>query len=384
MEMLVPLADLDFGEGESQAVLDVLNKRWLTMGSVTQEFESQFAKMAGVKHALAVSNGTAALHLACLVLGIGPGDEVILPSLTFVATANAVLYTGAEVRFADIIGPQELNISPESILGQITPRTKALIVMHYGGYPCRMPEILEIAKRYNLSVIEDAAHAPGARLEGRALGTWGDVGCFSFFSNKNLVTGEGGMLVTQRDDLAERARLLRSHGMTSLTWDRYKGHAYSYDVVDLGYNYRMDEIRSALGLVQLSKLDKNNKRRKAITQTYWGALGGSRLILPFREYAAQSANSGAYHIFPVLLPEGIARKDFMDTLRLAGIQTSIHYPPIHQFSYHRQLISGVTLPQTEHVAEREVTLPLYSSMSDSQVGLVLRAVKGALEQGRAG
>ena len=384
MEMLVPLADLDFGEGESQAVLDVLNKRWLTMGSVTQEFESQFAEMAGVKHALAVSNGTAALHLACLVLGIGPGDEVILPSLTFVATANAVLYTGAEVRFADIIGPLELNISPESMLKQITPRTKALIVMHYGGYPCRMREIMEIADRNNLAVIEDAAHAPGARLEGRALGTWGDVGCFSFFSNKNLVTGEGGMLVTQRDDLAERARLLRSHGMTSLTWDRHKGHAHSYDVVDLGYNYRIDEMRSALGLVQLSKLDKNNKRRKAITQTYWGALRGSRLGLPFRDLAAKSINSGAYHIFPVLLPEGVARKDFMDTLRLAGIQTSIHYPPIHQFSYHRQLVSGVTLPQTERVAEREVTLPLYSSMSESQVGLVLRAVKEALEQAGAG
>ena len=383
MEMLVPLANLDFGEEESQAVLEVLNRRWLTMGAVTQEFEMQFAEMADVKHALAVSNGTAALHLACLVLGIGPGDEVILPSLTFVATANAVLYTGAEVRFADIIGPQELNISPESILKQITPRTKALIVMHYGGYPCRIPEIIEIADRYNLAVIEDAAHAPGARLEGRALGTWGDVGCFSFFSNKNLVTGEGGMLVTQRDDLAERARLLRSHGMTSLTWDRHKGHAYSYDVVELGYNYRIDEMRSALGLVQLSKLDKNNMRRKTITQTYWGALRGSQLGLPFRDLAEKSSNSGSNHIFPVLLPEGMARKAFMDNLRAAGIQTSIHYPPIHQFSFHRQLASGVTLPQTERAAEREVTLPLFSSMSESQVDLVLRAVKVALEHTRS-
>jgi dTDP-4-amino-4,6-dideoxygalactose transaminase len=152
----------------------------------------------------------------------------------------------------------------------------------------------------------------------------------------------------------------------------------------LGYNYRIDEMRSALGLVQLSKLDKNNKRRKTITQTYWGALGGSRLGLPFREYSAQPVNSGSYHIFPVLLPEGVARKDFMDSLRAAGIQTSIHYPPIHQFSYHRRLLSGVALPQTERVAEREVTLPLYSSMSESQVELVLEAVKGVLEGARAG
>ena len=278
MDLRIPLSDLDYGPEEENAALDVIRRRWLTMGSVTQEFERVFSDFIGVKHALAVSNGTQALHLACLALGIGPGDEVVVPSLTFVATANAVLYANAEVRFADIIGTFDLNISPDDIERQITPRTKAIVVVHYGGYPCRMPEIMAIARRHGLAVIEDAAHAPGACLEGRALGTWGDVGCFSFFSNKNLATGEGGMLVTNREEIAEKARVLRSHGMTTLTWDRHRGHAYTYDVVALGYNYRIDEIRSALGLVQLQKLPENNARRKHLTDLYRKGLEGCPLL----------------------------------------------------------------------------------------------------------
>ncbi|MEW6405397.1 MAG: DegT/DnrJ/EryC1/StrS family aminotransferase [Chloroflexota bacterium] len=195
-----------------------------------------------------------------------------------------------------------------------------------------------------------------------------------FFSNKNLATGEGGMLVTNRGDIAEKARLLRSHGMTTLTWDRHQGHAYSYDVLDLGYNYRIDEIRSALGLVQLAKLMANNARRKAITERYWEALGDTCLELPFIDAVSESS----YHIFPVLLPRGADRKAFIDELRDAGIQTSIHYPPIHQFTYYTKLYPEVSLPQTEQVAAREVTLPLFPSMTDEQVDLVVAAVKQAL------
>ncbi|MFQ5615651.1 MAG: DegT/DnrJ/EryC1/StrS family aminotransferase, partial [Anaerolineales bacterium] len=186
MEWRVPLADLNYGPKEEAAVLQVIRSRWLTMGAITQKFEAAFADFVGVKHALAVSNATVALHLACAALGIGPGDEVIVPSLSFVATSNAVLYTGAQVRFADIQGPHDLTISPASIEKQITTRTKAVMVMHYGGYPCQMPAIMEIAQRRQLAVIEDAAHAPGASLNRRSLGKWGDVSCFSFFSNKNL------------------------------------------------------------------------------------------------------------------------------------------------------------------------------------------------------
>jgi len=380
MTWQIPLADLDYGEDEKQAVIEVLNNRWLTMGAVTEEFENKFADLTGATHAVALANATVALHLACLALGIGPGDEVIVPSLSFVATANAVLYTGAAVQFADIVSQDELNISPEKIKKLITPRTKAIIVMHYGGFPCRMTEINEIADRFGLSVIEDSAHSPGAVLDGKALGTWGDIGCFSFFSNKNLATGEGGMMITDRDEIAHKVRLLRSHGMTSVTWDRHRGHAYSYDVIDLGYNYRTDEIRSALGLVQLKKLLTNNSQRAAITHEYWKLLGNIGVDLPFYKYLGDPEITPAYHILPILLPPQVDRKRIMDYLRSVGVQTSIHYPPIHQFSYYRENFPLVELPITDNVAAREITLPLYPTMDTGQVRYVVDALEKAISQ----
>lgn len=374
MQWRVPLADLSYGPEEEQAVLDVLQGRWLTMGGITQEFEQAFAQALHVDYAVAVSNGTQALHLACLALGIGAGDEVIVPSLSFVATANAVLYTGAGVRFADIEGPANPVVSPDDIERQITPRTKAIIVMHYAGFPCRMTEIKAIARRHGLALIEDAAHAPGASLEGVSLGAWGDAGCFSFFSNKNMATGEGGMVVTNREEIAASLRRLRSHGMTTLTWDRHQGHAYSYDVVDLGYNDRIDEMRSALGLVQLRKLKEANKRRQEITHRYWMELDQAGLGLPFRSFDGNPA----YHIFPILLPKDVERKAFIDGMRSLGIQTSIHYPPIHSFTYYRQRYPGIHLPHTETLAAREVTLPLYPGMTDEDVSLVIASVKSLL------
>ncbi|MDI6694122.1 MAG: DegT/DnrJ/EryC1/StrS family aminotransferase [Anaerolineales bacterium] len=378
MQWRVPLADLDFDQAETQAVLQVLNSRWLSMGTVTQEFERRFAAMVGAQYAFAVSNATQALHLACLALGIGAGDEVIVPSLSFVATANCVLYTGAKVRFADILSADEPTISPTEIERLITPRTRAIIVMHYGGYPCRMGEIMEIAARRNLAIIEDSAHAPGASLAGRPLGAWGDVGCFSFYSNKNLSTGEGGMLVTNREDVVRQVNALRSHGMTSLTWDRHQGHAYTYDVTTLGYNYRIDEIRSAIGLAQLSKLAQNNARRAEITRRYWQALRDTPLRLPFSHLEGAAEISPAYHILPILLPENASRRQFMDEMKANGIQTSIHYPPIHQFSYHRRMFPGASLPQTERFAAREVTLPLYPHMDNTSLDAVIAALHEAL------
>jgi len=374
MEIRIPLSDLDYGVEEENAVLDVLRSRWLTMGAVTQEFEKDFADLVGAKHAFAVSNCTQALHLACLALGIGHGDKVILPALTFVATANAVLYTGAQVQFADVIGFSDLNISPIEIERQITPETKAIIVVHYGGYPCPMVEITDIAKRHKLAVIEDAAHAPGASLNGRALGAWGDIGCFSFFSNKNLAVGEGGMLITNRDDVAQAVKLLRSHGMTTLTLDRHRGHAHSYDVVALGYNYRIDEIHSALGLAQLRKLKKNNARRRDLTEQYrtmLSAKGFGGVEVPFSESQGQPS----FHLFPIMLPENIDRRTFMDAMRNDGVQTSIHYPPIHHFDYYRHRYPDVSLPLTEKIASREVTLPLYPGMSDDDVEYIASVLR---------
>lgn len=375
MNWRVPLSDIDFDEAESLAVEKVLKSRWLTMGKVTQEFEASFAAHVQSRHAIAVTNATAALHLACLALGLGPGDEVIVPSLTFVATANAVRYVGATPVFADIASYDNLNISPEAITALITTKTRAIIVVHYSGYPCDMEAILSIAKQNGLFVIEDAAHAIGSELNGRHLGTWGDIGCFSFFSNKNMTTGEGGMLTTDNDELAQKLNRLRSHGMTSLTWDRHKGHAYSYDVVDLGYNYRIDEIRAAIGLVQLSKVERNNERRRLLTQVYRDALQEltPQVDVPFQHHLGKTSA----HIMPVLLPRDTKRQDFIESMKGNGIQTSIHYPPIHTFASYKD-DTVWNLPVTEDVAKREITLPLYPAMSNDDVIIVVSAIRASL------
>lgn len=376
MEWLVPLADLDYGKEEEEAVVSVIRSKWLTMGALTEQFEHDFRTFIHCNYAIAVSNATDALHMALLAVGVGPGDEVIVPSLTFVATANAVLYTGGEVVFADIRAPHDLTISPEDIARKITPKTKAIIVMHYGGYPCDMAAIYHMARTRNIYVIEDAAHAPGAVVQGKPVGTYGDIGCFSFFSNKNLATGEGGMLTTSYPELAERLMFLRSHGMTSLTYDRHKGHAYSYDVVALGYNYRIDEIRSALGIEQLKKLHNNNYRRGLANFQYRIDLAGI-VEIPF----PKTKNKPAYHLMPILLPKGANRTVFQDYMKSQKIQTSIHYPPIHEFSYYRQRYAEVEhqLPLTEEIAAREVTLPLFPTMTKEQIDLVVEHVKKGLE-----
>ncbi len=379
MNWVVPLSDIQFGPEEKNAVQAVLDSGWLTMGAITQKFEEEFKQYTGARHALAVSNATVALHMACLALGIGPGDEVIVPSLTFVATANAVRYVGATPVFADINGENDLTISLASMQALINPRTKAIMVMHYGGYACDMSAILDLASKHHIPVIEDAAHAVGSFLDGQHLGTLGAAGCFSFFSNKNLSTGEGGMIVTDDDGLAEKFKLLRSHGMTSLTWDRHQGHAWSYDVVDLGYNYRIDEMRSELGRQQLKKLDGYNARRREITGKYRELLGElvPEMIIPFKDHPGISA----HHIMPILLPKGNDRLKFMENMKDHGIQTSIHYPPIHQFtSFKSEKPDSSNLSVTEDIARREVTLPLYPMLIDKQVEMVAIAVRKSLSK----
>lgn len=379
MDWRVPLADVNLGPEELEAVSAVIRSGWLTMGSVTQAFEQEYAQSTGSLHALAVTNATAALHLACLALGIGPCDEVILPSLTFVASANAIGYTGAIPVFADIESPDWLCLSPRAVEAAITEKTKAIMVVHYAGYACDMPAILEIARQHKLRVIEDAAHAVGASLDGKALGTWGSVGCFSFFGNKNLTTAEGGMLVTDDPEIAEKVRVLRSHGMTTLTWDRFKGHASTYDVVAQGYNYRMDELRSALGREQLKRIPAGNARRGELLNLYRELLGQEvpAIRVPFTQERGQSS----YHIMPVLLPSGADKHAFMERMKAQGIQTSWHYPPAHRFSVYKDAYASRPnpLPVTDEVAQREVTLPLYPTMTDEQVAWVVESVVSALQ-----
>jgi dTDP-4-amino-4,6-dideoxygalactose transaminase len=373
MKWRYPLSDIDLGKEEEREVLKVLRARWLSTGPVTERFERAFSEYLGGGFAIAVSNGTAALHLALTCLGLKEGDEVILPSLTFVATANAVLYVGAKTVFADIVGMDDLNISCKDIEGKITRKTKAVLVMHYGGYPCNMQSVVRIAKRYALHVVEDAAHAPGAAYQGPKCGLIGDIGCFSFFSNKNLVTGEGGMVVTRNREWAERVRRMMSHGMEALSWDKYRGRLSSYDIRELGYNYRTGEIQSALGLVQLKKLDRNKRRRGKLVEVYRKELQGVEGIsIPFLQFEGDPA----YHLFPILVSPGL-RDRLMEELRNFRIQTSVHYPPVHLFSLYRKQFGSKKgmLPKSEEAGLREVTLPLHPRMDLEDAKWIAKKVK---------
>lgn len=377
MQWQVPLFDVDLGDEELAGITEVLRSKWLTMGEKTGEFERRFAAFVGVPHALAMNSATAALHVALAALDIGPGDDVVVPTLTFVATANAVRYCGARPVFADIASMDCWNIDATTIEAALTPATRAVVVVHYAGFPCDMPAIMALARARGLAVVEDVAHAPGALLDGKAMGAWGDAGCFSFFSNKNMTTAEGGMLTTQRQDIAERARKLRSHGMTTLTLDRHKGHAFDYDVVELGYNYRMSELNAALGLVQLGRLESGNRRRAELVGAYRERL--ARIIglsVPF----TTSIGTSSHHLMPVLLPEGTDRHDVMAHMKEQGIQTSIHYRPIDTFTAYvaAGLGPSTAVPRSHAVGSRVVTLPLYPSMSMAQLDHVCSALAGAL------
>jgi len=364
----IALADVVLDERERAAVDDVLRDGWLSMGPITEQFEAAFAERVP-GDAVAVTNGTAALHLAAAAHGIGPGDEVICPTLTFVASAAAMAQTGARVRLADSTSLDDFAIDPAEIERLVTPRTKAVVVVHYGGAPADMEAIHAVAARHGLLVIEDAAHALGSELDGAACGCLGDAGCFSFFPNKNITTGEGGMVVFRDAEAAAKARLLRSHGMTALTWDRHRGHATGYDVVEVGFNYRLDELRAALGLVQLSRLDELNDARTRLAARYRESLTGSGFIVPTLGGRGRSA----HHLVVVLAPSHEERELARERLRDARIQTSVHYPPIHRFSHYRR--EGGRLPIAEEIADRVVTLPLHPKLTEADVDSVCHVLR---------
>ena len=369
--MEVPLFNLDFGEEEETAVLSVLRSKWISMGPKTKEFEKLFAKAHGVKHGVALSNCTVALHLALQILGVQSGDEVIIPSLSFVATASSVCHAGGIPVFADIKSMNDWTIDPKDVELKITSRTKVIVAMHYGGYGADMESICDIAKKYGLYVLEDACHAPLGERQGKKLGSFGDVACYSFYSNKNLSTGEGGMLITNKDEIAEKARVLRTHGMTATAFDRISGKDF-YDIVDVGYNYRIDDIRSAIGIVQLGKLKNATNKREEIANHYRKSLANCKqLKIPFTDYPGKASN----HLFVVFM-ENANTEEFKSYLKDEGITTSCHYPAIHLFKCFESY--RTTLPITEKIVQGQISLPIYSGISFDKVDYVCEKIRNFL------
>jgi dTDP-4-amino-4,6-dideoxygalactose transaminase len=378
----IPVFDVRLEEAHVEAVAETLRSGWLTMGPRIEAFEGEFAAHLGVQHAVAVSSCTAALHLAYLAAGVGPGDEVIVPGITFVASAAAVRYCGATPVLAEIGGQEDLGLDPEDVEARITPRTKAICAVHYGGYAAPLPELLEICERHGLAVIEDAAHSPDATLPGseRKLGTHGLAGTFSFFSNKILSCGEGGLLATDDERVAELARSLRSHAMTTGTWDRHRGHAMGYDVVGTGYNYRLDEPRAALLSARLPGLGADIEERRRLTLLYRERLGGVEgLILPYTE--EQVAHSSCY-VMPAMVEDPGLREPVRNLLaERHGVQTSVLYPSINEFTAYGR--GEQSLPRCERAARTQLTLPLYPHLGEERLERVVYSLGKSLAEATA-
>jgi dTDP-4-amino-4,6-dideoxygalactose transaminase len=372
-DRLIPVFDLEVTREDLDAVAQTLRSGWLTIGPRTLEFEAAFARWLGSKYAVAVSSCTAALHLAYLAAGIGAGDEVIVPSYTMAATAAAVVYAGGTPVFADIVSLDQPVIDVAHARELITSRTRAIVAMHFGGYAAAVDELAELCAQRELVLLEDAAHSPMASLQGKSLGTFGLAGAFSFFSNKVLAVGEGGLLATDDAEVAAFARSRRSHAMTRGSWDRHQGGPETYDVPALGFNYRLDEPRAALLLSRLTRLEDDVARRRALTLRYRRLLDDvPGLIVPFTDEAVRSSSC---YVMPVMLEDPSRQRELRIALREKHhVQTSLFYPAVHEFTAYRERYPGVSLPRTERAARSEVTLPLFTHMTDADQDRVVAAL----------
>jgi dTDP-4-amino-4,6-dideoxygalactose transaminase len=363
-------------EDDVAGVVATLRSGWVTTGPTTHRFEQAFATALGVREALALSSATAALHLGLRVLGIQPGDDVIVPAYTFTASAEAVLYVGARPVLADV-DPETGNLRAEDVLRVLTPRTRAIMPVHVGGLACDMDPILAVAHGAGAVVVEDAAHALPAAYHGRPLGTLGDAGAFSFYATKNMTTGEGGMLLLRDPAAAERARLLALHGMSRDAWKRYtSAGTWRYDVVACGHKYNLTDIAASLGLTQLAKLPAFHARRRALVARYDAGLRGlDAIVTPARPAYADHA----WHLYVVRLRPGtlaIGRDAFIEELRVRNIGTSVHFIPLHLHFYYQQVwgYRPGAFPNAEAAFARAISLPLYPGMSDDDVDDVVAAV----------
>lgn len=371
----IPYAQPSIGEEEIQEVIDTLKSGWLSTGPKTLQFEKSFAEYVGVKHAIGLTSCTAALHLALLAHRIGPGDEVIVPSFTFAASVNTIIHVGATPVFADI-SEHTYILDIEDVERRITLKTKAIILVHYGGYVADIDAFNALAKKHGLVIIEDAAHAVGSERKGKQVGSFGNTTCFSFYATKTMTTGEGGMVTTDDDAIAEHAQNLRLHGMSKDAWKRYaKGANWRYEIVAAGWKYNMFDLLAALGIHQLKKLPSFIDTRRAYAEQFKEGLGKiPGLILP----PDSSDIRHSYHLYPIRISGG-RRDGFIETMANLDIGTSVHFIPNHLQPYYRERGSKEgDLPITEKVFSEIVSLPLYPKMTPEEVSHVIQATKKAL------
>lgn len=365
----VPLASPLLLESELREAIDAYRSGWLCMGPRTAELESSMCDYTGAGQAIAVSSCSAALHIACLAAGLGPGDTAIVPSLAFAATANAIAIAGATPRFAEIAAIERPWLSAEAAEAAIEPSTRAIVAMSYGGHPGEIAELAELAERHGLALIEDAAHASGSWREGRHVGTFGLSGALSFSASKNLGIGEGGMLLTDDEEVARRARALRWHGISASTWERRRAAAPEYTVEEVGLNYRIDDPRAALVNARLRRLDEDNRRRAEVDAAYRAAFAAAEGFVPVE--APPPGERASHCVFAIVLDEGVERSAFRARLSARGVETSIHFPPLHDSPALRG--APVALPLTEAFAARTVSLPIFPQMEEWQRELVIEA-----------
>lgn len=372
------------GRHEIDAVVETLESGWLTTGPRTRQFESAFAEAVGARHAIAVNSCTAALHLALDAAGVSPGDEVIVPTMTFAATAEVVTYFGATPVLVDC-QRDTWNIDPLGIERALTPKTKAIVPVHYAGQPCDMAEIMAIGRRAGVKVIEDAAHALPASYRGEPVGRIGDATCFSFYATKTLSTGEGGMITTEDDAAAERMRMMALHGISKDAWKRYTAEgSWYYEILHPGFKYNLTDVAAALGVEQLKRQDEFLAARTAIARRYTEAFAD---VSGLRCPVAQADRGHAWHLYVVEVDEerfGLSRNDFIEALRAAGIGTSVHFIPLHLHPYYRDRFgfAGADFPRAFDAYQRIVSLPIYPAMSEQDIEDVIEAVHAVSESAR--
>ncbi len=369
------------GKEEIDEVVDTLKSDWITTGPKTFKFEEIFYEYVNSKYAIAVNSCTAALHLAVVALGIGNGDEVITTPYTFAATAEVVINSNAKPVFVDV-EKDTYNIDPAKIEEKITDKTKAIIVVHYAGHSCEMDKIMEIAEKHDLYVIEDAAHAIGSKYKDQNIGSIGDATCFSFYATKNITTAEGGMITTNRGDLADKMRILSLHGISKDAWKRYSSEgSWYYEIAYSGYKYNMSDLQASIGIHQMKKLDQMQKRREEIADMYNKSFGQvPQITIP----TVKSYATHAWHLYPIQVNSNllsINRNEFIEALKAENIGNSVHFIPLHLHPYYKEKygFKGDDFPNAESLYKNEISLPIYPNMEDQDVEDVISAVKKIID-----